>query len=203
MIPEQNSPEEAYDVTADSPQLDPLGLPAATEPPASVGNLVRNASEQISTLIRAEIELAKTELTGSVKRGGIGAGLIAAAGGVLLLSVPFLFVVLAEVLIAVGLPRWAGYLIVWGVFLLIAAVLALLGVRSLRRIRKPERTMETVRDTATWARHPTRSDGQSDGQSDGHASGQLDGRSDGGSSGQPADTSDSRSGGGSAGGAGG
>ncbi|HST63672.1 MAG TPA: phage holin family protein [Mycobacteriales bacterium] len=121
----------------------------------SVGELVRRASEHVSTLVRAEIELAKTEVSGTVKRAGVGGGMLAAAGVILLFSVPFLFVVIAEVLVAIGLPRWLSYLIVWVVFLLIAAVLALLGRRQLKKMSKPERTLKTAKDTATWARHPT------------------------------------------------
>jgi uncharacterized membrane protein YqjE len=121
----------------------------------SVGELVRQASEHVSTLVRSEIELAKAELSGSVKRAGVGGGMLVAAGAVLLLSLPFLFVVLAEALVALGLWRWLAYLIVWVFFLLVAAVLALIGRSQLRKVRKPERTMETVKDTAAWARHPT------------------------------------------------
>lgn len=121
----------------------------------SVGELVRQASEHVSTLVRGEIELAKTELTGTVKRAGIGGGLLGAAAAVLVFSVPFLFVVLAEVLVAIGLYRWLSYLIVWVIFLLVAGVLALIGRRQLKKVRKPERTLETVKETAAWARHPT------------------------------------------------
>jgi hypothetical protein len=119
-----------------------------------VGDLARDASTQVSTLVRAEIELAKAELGETLKRGGLGAGLFVAAAAVALLALPFLFVTLAEVLVAVGLPRWSAYLIVWGVFMLLAGLLALLGRRTVRRLRKPERTLETVKDTARWARHP-------------------------------------------------
>lgn len=121
----------------------------------SVGELARRASEHVSTLVRAEIELAKTELSTTVKRAGIGGGLLAAAGVILLFSVPFLFVVIAEVLVAIGLPRWLSYLIVWVLFLIIAAVLALIGRRQLKKMSKPERTLKTAKDTASWARHPT------------------------------------------------
>ena len=121
----------------------------------SVGELVRQASEHASTLVRAEVELAKAELSDTVKRGGIGGGLLAAAGVIALFSVPFLFVVLAEGLVAIGLWRWLSYLIVWVLFLLIAGVLALVGRAQLKKVRKPERTLETVKDTAAWARHPT------------------------------------------------
>ena len=129
------------------------------DPQPSVGELVRQASEHASTLVRAELELARTELSGSVKRAGLGGGLLAGAGVVVLLSLPFLFVVLAELLVELGLARWLAYLIVWVLFLIVALVLALLGRRSLKKVRKPERTMETVKDTAAWARHPTRETG--------------------------------------------
>jgi len=125
------------------------------DPEPSVGELVRRASENVSTLVRAEIELAKAELSTTVKRAGIGGGMIAAAVAILIFSVPFLFVVIAEGLVALGLPRWLSYLIVWVLFLLVAAVLALLGRSQLRKIKPPERTIKTAKDTATWARHPT------------------------------------------------
>lgn len=125
------------------------------DPEPSVGELVRRASENVSTLVRAEIELAKAELSTTVKRAGAGGGMIAAAVAIVLFSVPFLFVVFAEGLVALGLPRWLSYLIVWVLFLLVAGALALIGRSQLRKIRPPERTMKTAKDTATWARHPT------------------------------------------------
>jgi hypothetical protein len=125
------------------------------DPEPSVGELVRRASENVSTLVRAEIELAKAELSTTVKRAGVGGGMITAAVAILIFSVPFLFVVIAEGLVALGLPRWLSYLIVWVLFLLVAAVLALLGRSQLRKIKPPERTIKTAKDTAAWARHPT------------------------------------------------
>jgi hypothetical protein len=125
------------------------------DPQPSVGELVRRASENVSTLVRAEIELAKAELSTTVKRAGIGGGMIAAAAAILLFSIPFLFVVLAELLHWFGLWRWLSYLIVWVLFLLIAGVLALIGRSQLRKMHKPERTIKTAKDTAAWARHPT------------------------------------------------
>ena len=125
------------------------------DPEPSVGELVRRASENVSTLIRAEIELAKAELSTTVKRAGVGGGLIAAAAAILAFSIPFLFVVIAEGLVALGLPRWLSYLIVWLLFLLVAAVLALIGRSQLRKVQAPERTIKTAKDTADWARHPT------------------------------------------------
>jgi hypothetical protein len=131
----------------------------ATPAEPSVGELVRDASEQLSALMRAEFELAKAELSATVKRAGVGAGFIVVAVGVILLGVPFLLVAFAEGLVALGLPRWSAYLIVGGLFIVMAVVLALVGVQLVRRLRKPERTIETVKQTARWARHPTSGSG--------------------------------------------
>jgi Putative Actinobacterial Holin-X, holin superfamily III len=131
------------------------GVAGGTTDEPSVGQLVRDASAQLSTLLRDEIELAKAELSATAKRAGVGAGFIAVAAVVVLLSLPFLFVALAEGLVAAGLPRWAAYLIVWGIFIIVAAVAALIGQRIVTRLRGPERTIETVKATASWARHPT------------------------------------------------
>ncbi|MEN3356934.1 MAG: hypothetical protein V7637_916 [Mycobacteriales bacterium] len=133
---------------------DPATAPPGPDGP-SVGELVRAASEQMSALIRAEFELAKAELSATAKRAGTGAGFVTAAAVTLLLSLPFLFVAVAEGLVALGLPRWSAYLIVWGLFVVGAVLLGLLGIRLVRRLRKPERTIEAVKETARWARHPT------------------------------------------------
>jgi hypothetical protein len=129
---------------------------AETEPEGpSFGDLARTASEQMSRLMRAEIELAKAELSATLKRAGTGTGFISLAAFVLLLSLPFLFVAAAEGITAAGLPRWSAYLIVWGLFVIAAGLLGLLGIRLVRRLRAPERTIEAVKETARWARHPT------------------------------------------------
>ncbi len=112
-----------------------------------IGALFGTASEHISTLVRAEVELAKAEITTSAKRGGIGAGMFGAAGVIALFSVVFLFIALAEGLVALGLPRWVSYLIVWAFFVAIAGLLALIGMRLLKKVKAPERTIETLKDS--------------------------------------------------------
>ena len=121
------------------------GRPARSEEP-SVGTLVQSAMADVSTLIRSEIELAKSEVGQSVKRAGIGAGLFAAAGVVLAVSGLFLLVAIAEGLTALGLPRWLSYLLVWAMLLVIAGIAAFIGYRKLKKVQKPERTIETLRD---------------------------------------------------------
>ena len=59
----------------------------------------------------------------------------------------------AEVL-AIWLPQWAGFGIVFGLMLAAAGACALLGWRRVRSMRKPERTISTVRDTGAALIHP-------------------------------------------------
>ncbi|MDQ4037461.1 MAG: phage holin family protein [Actinomycetota bacterium] len=125
----------------------PLHPTSGNDPEQPIGALFSNASEHISTLIRGEVELAKAEISTSAKRGGIGAGMFGAAGVIALFSVVFLFIALAEGLVALGLPRWLSYLIVWAFFLLIAGLLALIGARMLKKVKAPERTIETLKDS--------------------------------------------------------
>jgi membrane protein implicated in regulation of membrane protease activity len=116
----------------------------AEEP--SIGVLVQSAMADVSTLIRSEIELAKAEVGKSAKKAGIGAGAFGAAGVLLAFSGIFFFVTLAEFLTWLGLVRWLSYLIVWALIVLLAGIAALMGRRYIRRIEKPERTLETLRD---------------------------------------------------------
>ncbi|HEY9475081.1 MAG TPA: phage holin family protein [Mycobacteriales bacterium] len=129
--------------------------PAARDD-TSVGELVRDATTHLSTLIRGEIELAKLELAASVRRLGWGTGFFGAAATLLCFSLFFPFVALAEGLVALGLPRWGAYLVVWLVLLVLAVALGLVGIRMVRKIRRPERTIEAVRDTARLTRRRSR-----------------------------------------------
>jgi membrane protein implicated in regulation of membrane protease activity len=117
---------------------------SGTEEP-SVGVLVQSAMADMSTLVRNEIELAKAELGRSVKKAGIGGGLFGAAGVMLALAGIFFFVFVAE-LIAVWLPQWAGFLIVTGFLGFVALLVAFVGYRMVKKIEKPERTMESLRE---------------------------------------------------------
>jgi membrane protein implicated in regulation of membrane protease activity len=112
----------------------------------SIGSLVQSAMADVSTLVRGEIELAKAEIGTSAKRAGVSVGLFGVAGVMAAFAGIFFFIALAEFLTWLGLARWISYLIVFAVLLLIAGVAALIGVRMLKRIEKPERTLETLRD---------------------------------------------------------
>jgi hypothetical protein len=124
------------------PLTDPHALPA--DP--SIGDLVKEATAQVSTLVRAEVELARSEITRDVKRGLTGSVFFVAALVVLFYSTFFLFFFFAE-LLSIWLQRWASYLIVFGVMVVVTALLALLGFLRVRRIRGPKETIASVKET--------------------------------------------------------
>ena len=120
----------------------------AAEP--SMGQLVSDASAALSNLIHSEIELAKLELRSSVKNAGTGAGLFAAAAVVLVFSLTFGFFALAEGIAAAGLDRWLAFLIVFGMQLVFVGLCVWIGIRKVKRVRAPERTLKTTRETVDY-----------------------------------------------------
>ncbi|GAA2411622.1 MULTISPECIES: phage holin family protein [Streptomyces] len=112
----------------------------------SVGELVSQASEQLSRLVRQEVALAKEELAEKGRRAGRGGGLLGAAGAVAyagLLALAGTGVAALSLVLSV----WAAALIVTGVLFVIAAVLAAAGRSQLRRATPPtpEEALGSVR----------------------------------------------------------
>ncbi len=121
--------------------------PVKTPADQSIGGLVREATSQVSTLVRAEVELARAEVTAEVRKGLQGSIFFIVALVVALFSLFFLFFALGETL-ALFLNRSAAFWIVFGFMVLVAAVFGLLGYLRLRKIRKPERTINSLRESA-------------------------------------------------------
>ncbi|MCA1712874.1 MAG: phage holin family protein [Actinobacteria bacterium] len=121
---------------------------------ASLGELVATATRDLSQLMRQEVELAKAEIKRDVAAAGKGAGMFGGAGFSGLFALVFLSIAAAYALGRV-VPLGAGFLIVGLVYLLVAAVLGLKGKKSLSGIKAPEKTLETLKDDAAWAKHPT------------------------------------------------
>jgi len=124
----------------------PLVDPHAAKPDPSIGDLVKDATAQVSTLVRAEVELARAEITRDVKKGLTGSVYFILALVVLFYSTFFFFFFIAE-LLDIWLYKWAAYLIVFGIMVLGTALLALLGYLKVRRIRGPRETIESVKET--------------------------------------------------------
>ncbi|HVU91591.1 MAG TPA: phage holin family protein [Jatrophihabitans sp.] len=135
-------------MTASSSPAPQPASPPATEP--SIGQLVSDASTHLSTIIRGEIELAKLELRSSVKNAGTGAGFFVGALVLLLFSLVYGFQALAEGIAALGVWRWLAFLIVFAFQVLAAGLLAFLGVKKVKRVRAPERTLKTTRETVDY-----------------------------------------------------
>jgi uncharacterized membrane protein YqjE len=138
-------------------------IPLSPEPPRavgdqSIGDLVRDVTTHMSALVRAEVELAKAEVTAEVRKGVTGSSFFAVAAAIALFSLFFLFFTVAE-LLSLWLNRAVAFAITTVLMLLIAAVFGLLGYRKVRKIRKPERTIESLRESAQLLQESVRPDG--------------------------------------------
>jgi len=118
-----------------------------------VGDLVKEATEQAQTLVRQEIELAKTELGEKGKKAGIGAGMFGGAG----LFGLFAFGALTAAFIGavdLAVPFWAAALIVAAVYGAIAGVLALTGKNKVQEATPPvpEEAVDNVKEDVAWTK---------------------------------------------------
>ena len=121
--------------------------PAPADEP-TIGRLVTDAQRDLRTLISKEIELAKSELKVSITAGGVGLGLFAAAAFVLVLAVIMFSVAIAYLIHwnGDGLDLHWAFLIVFGFYLLVAALLVFLGVKKVKKVGPPERAIEQGRE---------------------------------------------------------
>ncbi len=110
----------------------------------TLGKLVMDAQRDISTLISKEIELAKSELKISVKHGGVGVGLFAGAAFLGLLAIIMLSVSLAYFIHwnGSGLDLHWAFLIVFAFYLLVAGLLAFIGLRQVKQVKAPEKAIK-------------------------------------------------------------
>jgi uncharacterized membrane protein YqjE len=117
------------------------------------GELLRELSDQTTTLVKQEIELLKAELTEKGKTAGVGAGMFGGAG----LFGVFAFAALTTcIIVALNevMPLWLAALIVTVVY---AAVAAVLGLRGRDKVQEatpiaPEQTTESVKEDVQWAK---------------------------------------------------
>jgi uncharacterized membrane protein YqjE len=119
----------------------------------STGELVKQLSEQSSTLVRQEVELAKAELTEKAKYAGLGSAM--ALGAALLAMFAFGALTAALILVlAIALDPWAAALIVGLAYAAIATGVALAGKRQVEEAMPPapEQTVESVKEDVQWAK---------------------------------------------------
>ncbi|GAA4134883.1 MULTISPECIES: phage holin family protein [Actinomadura] len=133
-------------------------LPGERIEDKSLGELVALASSNISNLVRAEMDLAKMELKADAKKAALGGTMFAIAGLIAGLIVILLSMAAAYGLVALGIWHWAAFLIVAGVYLLLALALLGLGYLRIRKIDGAKRTRRTLRDDLSMLRHRGDSD---------------------------------------------
>ena len=113
----------------------------------TLGALVHDMTQQMSTLVRDEIRLAQVEMTEKGKKAGLGIGMFGAAGLVALYGLGTLIatVILA---LALALPAWLAALIVTVVLFAVAAVLGLLGKGNVSKATpaKPEEALAGIQE---------------------------------------------------------
>lgn len=125
----------------------------------TAGDLAAGITQDLSKLVRLEIELAKQEVVEIARTKAVGAGLVAVGGVFGLLLVPFVLLTLFE-LFALWIPRWASALLVTVLVAIISAVLFLLARNRLRGNYKPERTISSLRDNVAWVKRLGRRHGR-------------------------------------------
>lgn len=141
------TPPNQFTVPGSTGASIPLVAEPAVDRSESMGALVKDVTTHMSTLVRSEIELAKLEITETVKTGATGGAFFAVAGLIGAFSMFFFWFMIGWIL-AIWLPTWAAFTIVFFLMLLSAGLFALLGLRKVKKIKKPEKTIASLEKTA-------------------------------------------------------
>jgi len=119
----------------------------------TLGQLVADATRDISSIVHSEVALAKAEMAADAKKAGLGAGMFVAAGTLAFLSLILLLIAAAYGLVALGLAPWLAFLIVAVVLLVVGAILVLVGKQNFDSLKgKPERAIKSTQDTIAAVR---------------------------------------------------
>ena len=122
-----------------------------------LGELFRELTTEIGTLVRKELELAQLELGQKLSVAGRHAAFIAAGGAVAYAGLLLVFAALVLVAVRLGLPAWVAALVVGAAAAVLGGVLVRGGLATLRRINPaPTETVRTAKETAEWMGHRTR-----------------------------------------------
>jgi MFS family permease len=126
------------------------GSPQTDRP---IGDLIKQLSEQTSTLVRKELELARAEMTQKGKAAGLGAGMFGGAGLFALLALGALTACFILAL-AEAVDGWLAALIVAVVYAAVAGVLALTGKSKVQEATPPipEQAKESIREDVEFTR---------------------------------------------------
>ena len=118
----------------------------------SLGELLSNIANNMTTLVKDELELAKSEAKQEATKAGKGAGLLAGAGVTANLALLFLSLAVMFMLDSWMHTGWAA-LIVMAIWAIVAAVLAARGRKELKELNPQlETTQQTIKEDVQWAK---------------------------------------------------
>ena len=106
----------------------------------SLGDVVGDVSTKASLLVREEIELAKTEIAEKAKSLGKGIGVAIAAGVMIVFALIYFFEALAwffNDLFNVHQAFWLGFIMVFGILFILAALAGFIGLRWIKKGAPP------------------------------------------------------------------
>jgi len=115
-----------------------------------VGSLVSEFLDQARRLLRAEFQLARTELKQEARKVQSGGALIG-AGAVLLLFGGMAFTAFACVALAQVMPWWLATLLVTVVWLAVGGALVMSGIKRMKQVHAPNETIRTLKEDGQWA----------------------------------------------------
>ncbi|HEY8598420.1 MAG TPA: phage holin family protein [Thermomicrobiales bacterium] len=122
----------------------------------SLGELFSALAADTGTLVRQEVELAKTEMTQKATRVGKDIGFLLAGGAVAYAGFLAILAAIAIGLGQLGLPWWVATLLVGLVVAGIGGFLVMRGLSALRRETPlPQQTIDTLKEDAEWAKAQT------------------------------------------------
>jgi hypothetical protein len=119
----------------------------------SLGELFGDLSRQLSTLVRQEIDLARTEITMAATGAARDTGLIGAGGALLYAALLGVLAAIVLLLVDLGLTPWVAALVVAIVVGIVGAALVARGRQGLSSQElMPKRTVQSIKEDAEWVK---------------------------------------------------
>jgi|GEM_PF-1321585 hypothetical protein len=122
--------------------------PASHGDERSLGQLFASATAELSALVHDEIALAKAEIREDARRAAVGSVMLVVALTALFFAVPVGSIAAALGIHALGITLGWSFLIVFGAYVLIFLVLAAIAYGRFKKVKKPERSLESAKKTA-------------------------------------------------------
>ncbi len=122
----------------------------------SLGELFAELTKEMTTLVRQEVTLAKTEMSQKASEAGKDVGFLGAGGA---LAYAGLLAIIAGIILALGeiIPMWVSALLVGLVVAAIGYFLVRKGLNALKQVKPaPEQTIQTLKEDKEWAKDQTK-----------------------------------------------